>query len=338
MGASGFVSPRLSAGFWRWMSDMTRLSSGAERRCAVISNPAKVSDEFHQLTEKILRRDGWVDTVWLETSADDPGRAVTKTAVAEQVGLVIAAGGDGTIRLVADGLAGTGIPMGLIPAGTGNLLARNLGVPLDEVAALEVAVAGRRRRIDLVELTVDGGRPEHFAVMAGIGVDAMIMDETDPRLKDAIGWGAYFFAAGKALRRAPVPLTFQIDGRRPAKRRAMVCLIGNVGTVTGNLTLIPGSSPTDGLLDLCIASPHRILHWVRLLLRLITRRPQKDDRVDQYSGKTVTVTIHGAGRESYQLDGDVIGVAGHLVARIKPGALTVCVPPASDLAEDCGHS
>jgi len=320
------------------MSDMDTVSPDVERRCAVISNPTKVSDEFHQLVEKILRRDGWVDTVWLETSAEDPGRAMTKTAVAEQVDLVIAAGGDGTIRLVADGLVGTGIPMGLVPAGTGNLLARNLGLPLDEVAALEVAVAGRSERIDLVELTVDGGRPEHFTVMAGMGVDAMIMDETDPRIKDAIGWGAYLLAAGKALRRAPVALTVQVDGDRPVKRRAMVCLIGNVGTVTGNLTLIPGSSPTDGLLDLYIASPHRILHWFRLWLRLITRRPQKDDRVDQRSGRTVTVMISGDAKESYQLDGDVIGEARHLVARVKPEALTVCVPPASNLAEHRGDT
>jgi diacylglycerol kinase (ATP) len=93
--------------------------------------------------EDNLQRNGWGDTLWLETSAEDPGRAMTKQAVAEQVDLVIGAGGDGTIRYVADGLAHTGIPLGLLPAGTGNLLARNLDLPLEEVDAVEVALDGQ---------------------------------------------------------------------------------------------------------------------------------------------------------------------------------------------------
>lgn len=297
------------------------------RRCAVVFNPTKVSAQVHDVMEACLERGGWTDTLWLETSAADSGRAMVKTAVEERVDLVIAAGGDGTVRLVADGLAGTGIAMGLVPSGTANLLARNLGLPLDEVSAVEVAVAGHTRQVDLVELTVDDCPPEHFAVLAGIGVDAMIMDETDPRLKEAVGWAAYFVAAGKALRRAPIHITVQPDGGRPMKRRAMVCLIGNVGTLQGNLTLIPGASPVNGLLDVYIALPHRLRHWVKLALRLVTRRPKTDDQVDQRTGTTVTVTISG-GAESYQLDGDVVGEATRLTARVKPGALTVCVPRA----------
>lgn len=256
------------------------------RRCAVVFNPTKVDEQFYEYVNKCLDRDGWVDTLWLETAADDSGRAMTRQAVRENVDLVIGAGGDGTIRLVADALAGTAIPLGLVPAGTGNLLARNLGIPLDPASAIEVAFAGHTQRIDLVELTVDDRRREHFAVMAGVGIDAMIMDETDPRLKDTIGWAAYLVATGKALGRAPVPLTVQLDGRRPFKRRAMVCLIGNVGTLQGNLTLIPGASPTDGLLDLYIASPHRLQHWLKLALRLATRQPRKDDHVDQHQAIT----------------------------------------------------
>jgi len=140
------------------------------RRCAVIYNPTKVSDKFHALLEDSLQRNGWGNTLWLETSADDPGRAMTKQAVAEHVDLVIGAGGDGTIRHVADTLAHTGIPMGLVPAGTGNLLARNLDLPLEELDAIEVALGGQVRQIDLVKITVDNRAPEHFAVMAGIGI------------------------------------------------------------------------------------------------------------------------------------------------------------------------
>ena len=134
-----------------------------------IYNPTKVSDKFRALVEDSLQRKGWGKTLWLETSVEDPGRAMARQAVAEQVDLVIGAGGDGTIRSVADGLAHTGIPLGLVPAGTGNLLARNLDLPLEEVDAIEVALDGQLRRMDLVKITVDDRAPEHFAVMAGIG-------------------------------------------------------------------------------------------------------------------------------------------------------------------------
>ena len=179
---------------------------------------------------------------------------MTRQAVAEQVDLVIGAGGDGTIRYVADGLAHSGIPLGLVPAGTGNLLARNLNLPLEEVEAVEVALSGDRQ-VDLVKITVDDRPPEHFAVMAGIGIDAMIMDETDEDLKDKVGSAAYFVALPQGLGRLPVRLKVQLDNNRPVRRYAMLCVIGNVGTLRGNLILIPGASPDDGLLDLYIASP-----------------------------------------------------------------------------------
>ena len=83
------------------------------RRCAVIFNPTKISDQFHVLMEENLQRRGWTGTLWLETSAEDPGRAMTQQAIAKQADLVIAAGGDGTVRIVADGLAHSGIPDGL---------------------------------------------------------------------------------------------------------------------------------------------------------------------------------------------------------------------------------
>ena len=175
---------------------MTDMPNADRSRCAVIYNPVKVSDDFRSRTEDALKRHDFGSTLWLETSEDDPGRGMVKQAVDEQVDLVLGAGGDGTIRLIADGLAGTGIPLGIVAAGTGNLLARNLDLPLDELTALEIALTGPTRAIDLIKMTVDDRPPEHFAVMAGVGVDAVIMNETDPELKKKIGAGAYFVAAG----------------------------------------------------------------------------------------------------------------------------------------------
>src|SRR5215207_10169192 len=140
--------------------------------------------------------------------------------------------------------------------------------------------------------------------MAAVGADAMIMDEIDENLKDKVGSAAYFVAAGKVLGRLPVPMTVQLDDNRPVRRKAILCVVGNVGKLRGNLTLIPGARPDDGVLDLYIASPRRFRHWVKLVLRLIARRPKRDDQVDQHSGRRVGIRVDG--KDNYQLDGDVV--------------------------------
>jgi diacylglycerol kinase (ATP) len=296
----------------------------SERRCAVVYNPIKVSEDLRNAIEQQAMKTGWDDAIWLATPAEDPGPAITAEVVSADVDRVIAAGGDGTIRIVADRLAGSGIPMAVVPVGTGNLLARNLDIPLTEPEALAVAFGQHTRQVDLVKLTVDGLPSEHFAVIAGLGVDAMIMDETNPDLKDAIGPGAYFVAAAKALGRTPIHMWITLDDHRPQHRYAMICAIGNVGELAGNLTLIPHASPDDGKLDVYVASPRRLVHWLRVVLRLLTLRPRRDDRVDQWQGRQVEVRLRHP--DPYQLDGDVIGDCRSLRAEVAPKALTVCVP------------
>lgn len=302
---------------------MPDVSSDATR-CAVVCNPTKVSDGFRELVTQRTAAAGWAEPLWLETTAEDPGRAMTRQALDAGVDLVVAAGGDGTVRVVADAMAGSGTTMAIVPAGTGNLLARNLELPLEEAGALDVAVAGRTRAIDLVELTVDGGPGEHFAVMAGVGVDATIMDEVDPDLKAKVGPAAYFVAAGKALGRLPIPMEVSVDRGRRHRRRAMTCLIGNVGKLPGGVVLMPDAEADDGRLDVYVASPLRVRHWLRLALRVITRRRQRDDQVDSWQASEVVLTLRQA--EAYQLDGDVVGEGRELRARIRPQVLTVCVP------------
>jgi diacylglycerol kinase (ATP) len=296
----------------------------SERRCAVVYNPIKVSEDLRNAIKQQATMTGWNDAIWLATPAENPGPAITAEVVSADVDRVIAAGGDGTIRIVADRLAGSGIPMAVVPVGTGNLLARNLDIPLTEPEALAVAFGQHTREVDLVKLTVDGTPSEHFAVIAGLGVDAMIMDETNPDLKDAIGPGAYFLAAAKALGRTPIHMWITLDDHRPQHRYAMICAIGNVGELAGNLTLIPHASPDDGKLDVYVASPRRLVHWLRVVLRLLTLRPRRDDRVDQWQGRQVEVRLRHP--DPYQLDGDVIGDCRSLRAEVAPKALTICVP------------
>lgn len=293
-------------------------------RCAVIFNPVKVSATFREAAERALEAHGPYDIEWLETEIEDKGRSRARHAVDQKVDLVLVAGGDGTVRVVADGLAKSGIPLGIIPEGTANLLAHNLDIPNDEVSALEVAVAGQDRTIDLVKLTIDGERVEHFAVMAGAGFDAMIMDETDPSLKAKIGTAAYFLAIGKAMGRLPIKVRVRLAHSRHTRHRsAILILIGNVGKIKG-ITLFPDALPDDGRLDLMLASPRRWYDWFRVLGRLITRRPHRDDPVEIHSDSGARIRIRE--REQFQLDGDVEGDFLSMDAEVVPRALTVRVP------------
>lgn len=314
---------------------MTDESRGGHRRLAVIANPAKISDGFADLVNDRARDLGWGDPVWLETSTDDPGRGVARQAVRDGAERVLAAGGDGTVRAVASGLAGSDASLGIIPAGTANLLARNLGIPLTEPDALEVALGSTTRSLDLVRITTDdgegdGGESDRFAVMAGIGLDAAIMSSSDSMLKDKAGSLAYVVAAAKELGREPRLMRITVDDGPVLRRRAMICLVGNVGAIQGQIELIPDAKPDDGLIDVAVASPTRLRHWFRVAIRLLTRKERSGDRVDQMVGRRVEVVMDEP--DEYELDGDTMGSCRRLVAEVEPGSLRVCVP--SDAAPD----
>ena len=297
-----------------------------QKRCAVIVNPAKVTDwtTFRRHVEYQVKTRGWQRPLWLETTEEDPGRAMARQAVEEGVDLVLGAGGDGTIRVVCSALAGTGIPFGLIPAGTGNLLARNLGIPLDEAAALDVAFNGLNKPIDLVKVTFDDQASDHFAVMAGIGLDAMIIQGTHPELKKAVGSAAYFFSAAQHAKHPALNTTIEMDDGPPMKRRAHVIVIGNVGYLQANIQLIPDAKADDGLLDVVIASPRGLRDWVRLTTQVLIRRHRPDDQLDRLTGRRVKITVDHP--DHYQMDGDTVGECTSLVAEVQPGALLLRVP------------
>lgn len=297
-----------------------------KRRCAIIYNPTKVTDltTFRRHVEYQLSRGDWESPLWLETSSDDPGREMVATAVRKKVDLVLGVGGDGTIRVVTAGLAGTGIPFGLIPAGTGNLLARNLGIPLDEQAALEVAFGDHQRHIDLVRITTDTAEPDHFAVIAGIGIDAVIMEATNPDLKKAVGSAAYFVSAAKSAGHPPLQATIRVDDGEPFKRRASVIVIGNVGYLQANIPLIPDARADDGLLDLLVASPRGVRDWVKLTTHVLTRQNRQDAQLDRVTASKVSIEVSPG--DHYQLDGDTVGECSRLEAEVVPAALVLRAP------------
>ena len=132
-------------------TNLTDLANAKPERVAVIYNPIRITEEFRRRVESELERGGWTETLWLQTSKEDAGMAMTAQAVKEEVDVVLGIGGDGTIRMITDGLAGTGIPLGLIPAGTGNLLARNLKLPLDHVELLLEVIHLEQRYVFPIE-------------------------------------------------------------------------------------------------------------------------------------------------------------------------------------------
>jgi diacylglycerol kinase family enzyme/membrane-associated phospholipid phosphatase len=304
------------------------LSSMPDNRTtlAVILNPIKIddADSFKTRVGLAARSAGWDEPLWFETTIDDAGASMARAAVAAGAEVVVAAGGDGTVRVVCAEMAGTGIPVGVIPAGTGNLLARNLSIPLGHDQAIEVVLNGQDRAVDVVRIEGDQLAPTRFVVMAGLGLDAAIMDGAPDALKAKIGWTAYVVAGARQLRYPAVRVDITMDGGEPVRRRARTVVIGNVGSLQAGIPLLPDAEIDDGLLDVVVIAPQRFFGWVPVAIRVMTKRRRTDDRLDRFTGRSVTLkAAHATPR---QLDGDTVGAGTEIRAEIEPGVLLIRVP------------
>ena len=300
--------------------------SSAPPRAAVIVNPIKVGDgvAFRRKVTRSLSVRGYDEPLWLETRIDDAGNAMAKRAIEHDPDLVLVAGGDGTVRVVCAALANTGIPVGVIPAGTGNLLARNLHIPLDLDDALERILEGRDRRIDLVTVSGDGLDTDRFAVMAGLGLDAAIISEAPPHLKAQIGWTAYLVSAARNINHPSVQVRIRLDDAEPVERRVRTVVIGNVGMLQANIPLLPDARPDDGLIDVVVIAPRRVTQWPLVFWRVMTRTKRTEMYLERFTGRRVEITA--AVDVQRQLDGDGIGMGRSLTAEVEPGSLVVRVP------------
>ncbi|WBQ02695.1 diacylglycerol/lipid kinase family protein [Kribbella sp. CA-293567] len=293
-------------------------------RAAVIMNPIKVPEDFRDTVDAALTKRGFTDTLWLETTEDDAGTTMAKRAIDETVELVMVAGGDGTVRVVCAEMARTGIPVAVLPAGTGNLLARNLGISLDLEVALDELLDGTEQRIDSVEVKGDELDTDRFVVMAGFGLDAAIIADAPDGLKKHVGWAAYVVSTLKNLNHPFVRVEIIIDGAAPVRRRARTVVIGNVGTLQANIPLLPDAKPDDGKIDLVVLAPRRVSHWPRLALSLVLKRMQEGRHIERFTGQTIQVKAATAVRR--QLDGDEISTGRILTATVDPEALLVRIP------------
>jgi YegS/Rv2252/BmrU family lipid kinase len=289
------------------------------RRAAVIVHPLKHDDlgAFRAAVCQTMTDLGWLDPLWLETSASEAGQLLVEEAMRAGVDVVVASGGDGTVTACVAGLAGSGVPLGVLPAGTGNLLARNLGLPLSLGDALAVALTGTDRRLDV---GLANGRP--FAVMAGIGFDAEMLNDASEQMKKRVGWVAYVLSALRHFRERPMRLVVRTDSTSPQRCWASGLIIGNIGSLPGRIPLLPDAAPDDGLLDVALLTARGWLGWLRLAADLLLRRRTR--RLRNLTCRELLVDLDD--ERPWEADGEVIGPTRQLRVSVQPGCLLVRVP------------
>lgn len=318
---------------------------GDMSRAAVIFNPTKVErTELEPVVTDAQTKAGWEESLWIETEEDDPGTGMARRAVEEGCDVVLAVGGDGTIRAVAEGLRGSSVPLALCPQGTGNLLARNLELTLDNLEeSVAAAFNGVERPVDLAvaELTrADGGSAEHaFVVMAGVGLDAQIMSTTDEELKKKVGMLAYVKAGVEALgRNHRMRLMYQFDDDTPRRAKVHTVLIGNCGSIGGNVMLLPDAAVDDGQLDVVAVQPQGVFGWPRLAWKVLVdnalfrrfksdKLKEKDDNSRELNYQQCTsIELQFSEPEEMELDGDHMGKVKRARVTVEPGGLNVMMP------------
>lgn len=325
---------------------MAARSGQSKPHAAVVYNPIKVDlRKLRRAVEAAETDAGWSRTRWYATSEQDAGQGVTRDALGKGAGVVLAAGGDGTVRAVAEALRDSAVPIALLPSGTGNLLARNLDLSLSNLeASVATAFTGVDRAIDLgiAEITrPDESTESHvFLVMAGLGLDAKMIALTNSKLKKAVGWLAYVDAGVRALPELePVRLRYSLDDQPERPLTVHTMIIGNCGGLPGGILLIPDAKPDDGILDIAALKPRGRFGWVRVWNKIawengVLRKSAAGRRIIDLTADVKDVTYFRGSRlgiavdapQEFQLDGDEFGMVKAVNCWADAGALTVKVP------------
>ena len=318
--------PRVRLSFSLYWVSGTRDPTVAPHHAAVVFNPAKADVEALRSALAFEEtRAGWARSLWFETSAADDGHAAAVAAINARPDLILVAGGDGTLRTVAEAMVDTGIPLSLLPTGTGNLFARELRLPLNDLrAAVATALTGKDRPIDvgMVVLEREDGTHDRraFLVMAGIGVDAHMAAHTNEQLKKRIGWLAYSDPIARSVfGNRQFDMSYRLDDGPEVATRAHTVIVGNAGSLPAGLLLLPAAVVDDGLLDAVVFRPGRGSGWTNIGYRLtfnrmlhrtgfgrlvaaVTPKP----RAIQWAQAT-TMDVRFSAPQEIQLDGDPHG-------------------------------
>lgn len=325
---------------------MTPVDASNPRRAALVYNPTKVEvDALRTAVAQASAEAGWDEPLFYETSVDDLGDGVTREALDAGAVAVLVAGGDGTVRAVSQAMSGTGTPLTIVPSGTGNLLARNLHLPLtDPETMIAATFAGDSAAIDVgwaEFVREDGERETHaFVVMGGMGLDAAMIANTSGDLKKRVGWVAYVDGAARSLVGAkPFPIMYQVDGHRMHRANIQSVLYANCGSLPAGLELIPEASISDGDLDIVIFQPKTPFGWLAVWRRVawdnsvlrrfragrsILKLRTKDNTVRYLKG--AAVELAAAEPQPVQLDGDEFGTAKSISVHVDAAALLLAIP------------
>jgi diacylglycerol kinase family enzyme len=301
---------------------MTPAGSAADGGlAAVVVNPTRMRgvDRLQYQCGQAAAAHGWRPPRVLLTSAADSGEGLTRGALAAGAELIVCVGGDGTVAACAQALAGTSVPLAIVPAGSANLTARALGIPVGLDAALGTAFGGRNRRVDLA--TADG---TVFVAMAGIGLDAAVVGATPDAAKRLAGWPAYAGAAAVQVLRRGATFTVRLDGDVPLNRRARSVTVGNSGALPGGFSIMPDARLDDGLLDVVILAPTGPLGWIQVGMRVIAGSRHDSSLMQRYRARQVE--IHADAELPRQVDGEIIAPSRSLTVTVRPGDLLVRVP------------
>lgn len=320
-------------------------------KVAIVLNPSKFADQnsFKQRITEVIERIEGAEVVFYETTVEDPGRGLARQAITEGADLVVAAGGDGTVRMVASELAGTDTLMSIIPAGTGNLLARNVGIPLADPASAMIAIlTGQDRKGDVGWLRVgsslaeaQSARRQVFLVIAGFGADAEMISNTGDEMKKRIGWIAYVFGGVKSILGRSIDIVVDLpDGsRHPHKARTV--LLGNVGKLPGGITLMPDAAIDNGRLEVLVAGWRGAAGFSQVVTQIVNpnlaprRRLSRGPRLSTlHAYHTTSIRVATIKPQMVQLDGDTDVEATHLIAEVDPGVLHLRVPVSTDPTRD----
>ncbi len=294
----------------------SHLPSTRPGHVAVIANPASGNSGDDEELRAAFAAAG-VEPNWLPTTQIDPGVGQAATAVAANAETVVACGGDGTVRAVLQSVACTASTLGVVPLGTGNLLAANLGLETG-LDAVHTAVHGSPTALDVGVVN-----DERFAVMAGVGFDALMIRDANPRLKRRIGSAAYVLSAARNLRSRFFHVVVTADGSETFRGRTAMVLVGNCGAVSGGLEVFPNARHDDGLLDVAVLSARGVWQWSSVVWRLLRGRPQRSDLVHRCQGSELTAELSRP--IAYELDGEVRDATSNLRFKVEPRALRVRV-------------
>jgi YegS/Rv2252/BmrU family lipid kinase len=295
-------------------------------KVAVIAHAGKTFGGGLPELRRELARQGVEDPIWIEVPKSRYVPKQVKRAVDQGAELVFAWGGDGTVQRCVDALAGSDTALAILPAGTANLLATNLGIPQDILKAVAIGLVGERRRLDVGRL---GG--EHFAVMAGVGFDASMIQQADGSLKDRFGRVAYIWTGSQSLRAKPFKAKITVDGAPWYEGDASCILVGNVGHLFGGIEVFEDASPDDGRLEIGVVNADGVVDWMRTLARTAVGQAERSPLVQATSAKKIDVKLNR--KVLYEIDGGDRSKVKSLKISVQPGAITICLP-AKELSHD----